>query len=126
MSQKLNAAIAVIGIDIGKNSLHIVGHDHRSAIVLRQKWSRGQVETRLANLPPCLIGMEACVGRCYEIVGMSKTCSTIRELRDRVAEHYGKEAVQLTFCLPKRPSTDGEATTPAAAQAGYKIDLDDQ
>jgi transposase len=28
----------------------------------RQKWSRGQVETRLANLPPCLIGMEACVG----------------------------------------------------------------
>src|SRR6266851_4007475 len=53
---------AVIGIDIGKNSFHIVGHDHRGAIVLRQKWSRGQVETRLANLPPCLIGMEACVG----------------------------------------------------------------
>jgi transposase len=37
MSQKLNAAIAVIGIDIGKNSLHVVGHDHRGAIVLRQK-----------------------------------------------------------------------------------------
>jgi transposase len=30
--------------------------------VLRQKWSRGQIEARLANLPPCLIGMEACVG----------------------------------------------------------------
>src|SRR5262249_35992875 len=29
---------------------------------LRQKWSRGQVEARLANLPRCLIGMEACVG----------------------------------------------------------------
>jgi transposase len=54
--------IAVIGIDIGKNSFHVVGHDHRGAIVLRQKWSRGQVEARLANLPPCLIGMEACVG----------------------------------------------------------------
>jgi transposase len=39
-----------------------VGQDHCGAIVLRQKWSRGQVETRLANLPPCLIGMEACVG----------------------------------------------------------------
>src|SRR5437660_6727129 len=62
MSQKLNAAIAVIGIDIGKNSFHLVGHDHRGAIVLRQRWSRGQVEARLANLPPCLIGMEACVG----------------------------------------------------------------
>ena len=62
MSPKLNAAIAVIGIDIGKNSFHVVGLDWRGAIVLRQKWSRGQVEGRLANLPPCLIGMEACVG----------------------------------------------------------------
>jgi transposase len=55
-------AIAVIGIDIGKNSFHIVGLDDRGSIVLRQKWSRGQVEARLANMPPCLIGMEACVG----------------------------------------------------------------
>ena len=62
MSQTLNAAIAVVGIDIGKNSFHIVGHDERGAIVLRQKWSRGQVEARFANMPPCLIGMEACVG----------------------------------------------------------------
>ena len=55
-------AIAVVGIDIGKNSFHIVALDHRGAIVLRQKWSRGQVEARFANMPPCLIGMEACVG----------------------------------------------------------------
>ena len=62
MSQQCNCAIAVIGIDIGKNSFHVVGHDLRGAIVLRQKWSRGQVEARLANQPSCLIGMEACVG----------------------------------------------------------------
>ena len=62
MSKTLNAAITVVGIDIGKNSSHIVGLDDRGAIVLRQKWSRGQVEARLANVPACLIGMEACVG----------------------------------------------------------------
>src|SRR5215471_6623659 len=62
MSQKLDTSPAVIGIDIGKNSFHIVGQNQRGAIVLRQKWSRGQVEARLANLQPCLIGMEACVG----------------------------------------------------------------
>ena len=56
MSQNLNSAVAVIGIDIGKNSFHVVGLDDRGAIVLRQKWSRGQIEARLANLPPCLIG----------------------------------------------------------------------
>ena len=60
--QTSRTAIAVVGIDIGKNSFHIVGLDDRGAIVLRQKWSRGQVEARLANMPPCLIGMEACVG----------------------------------------------------------------
>jgi transposase len=62
MSQKLKTTIAVIGIDIDKNSCHVVGLDDRGAIVLRQKWSRGQVETRFVNIPPCLIGMEACVG----------------------------------------------------------------
>ena len=62
MPATAQTAIAVIGIDIGKNSFHIVGLDDRGAIVLRQKWSRGQVEARLANISPCLIGMEARVG----------------------------------------------------------------
>ena len=62
MSEKLNTTVAVMGIDIGKNSFHVIGLDARGAIALRQKWSRGPVETRLANMPPCLIGMEACVG----------------------------------------------------------------
>ena len=62
MPKSASTQIAVIGIDIGKNSFHVVGHDKRGSIVLRQKWSRGQIEARLANLPPCLIGMEACVG----------------------------------------------------------------
>jgi hypothetical protein len=47
MSQTLKTAIAVVGIDIGKNSFHLVGLDQRGAIVQWQKWSRGQVEARL-------------------------------------------------------------------------------
>jgi transposase len=59
---KSSAQIAVIGIDIGKNVFHLIGLDQRGAIVTKAKLSRGQLETRLANLPPCLIGMEACAG----------------------------------------------------------------
>jgi len=59
---RISTAIAVVGIDIGKNSFQVVGLDRRGAIILRQKWSRSQVGQRLANMPPCLIGMEACVG----------------------------------------------------------------
>jgi len=50
MSHKLNSAIAVIGIDIGKNSFHVVGHDKRGAIMLRQKWSRGRHHLRAWGL----------------------------------------------------------------------------
>ena len=52
MAATAQSAIAVIGIDIGKNSFHVVGLDGRG----------GQVEARFANMSPCLIGMEACVG----------------------------------------------------------------
>jgi transposase len=60
---KLTAAsIAVVGIDIGKNTFHAVALDKRGAIVLRRKFSRSQLETWIVNLPPCLFGMEASVG----------------------------------------------------------------
>jgi transposase len=61
-SQKTPETITTIGIDLGKNTFHLVGLDKRGAIVLQQKVSRGQLECRLANIPRCLIGMEACSG----------------------------------------------------------------
>src|SRR2546423_6854681 len=62
MSNKSNPTVATMGIDIGKNSFHVIGLDQRGAIMLRQKWSRRQIEARVATIPPSLIGMEACVG----------------------------------------------------------------
>src|SRR5215475_11091955 len=62
MPRQSKDTVANLGIDIGKNTFHLVGLNKRGAIVLRQKLSRRQLEARLANLPPCLIGMEACVG----------------------------------------------------------------
>jgi len=60
--QSTPSPIATIGIDIGKNTFHLVGLDRPGAIVLQLKTSREQLERRLANLPRCLIGMEACSG----------------------------------------------------------------
>jgi len=47
-------------------------------------------------------GARKLVSRCYEIIGMGKTCTTIRELRQKVAHHYGKEPMQLTMYLPRQ------------------------
>jgi len=62
MPRESKDTIAVLGIDIGKNTFHLIGLSKFGVIVLRQKLSRGQLEAKLANLPPCLVGMEACVG----------------------------------------------------------------
>jgi len=100
MSHKLNSAIAVIGIDIGKNSFHVVGHDKRGAITLRQKWSRGQVEARLANLPPCLIGMEACVGRIISAARGTSMPSTLAVYALKMAGSFwsGHHICKIAVC----------------------------
>ena len=53
------AVVRAIGIDTGKNTLHMIGLNERGAIVLREKVSRNRIAARLVNIPPCLIGIEA-------------------------------------------------------------------
>lgn len=48
------------------------------------------------------LGVRQLVSRCYEIIGMAKTCRTMPELRQKVAEHYGTKAVQFTLYLPNK------------------------
>ena len=53
---------SVIGIDIGKNSFHLVAVDASGAIQWKKKLSRSQLMRHMATLPGCLVGMEACCG----------------------------------------------------------------
>jgi general stress protein YciG len=46
------------------------------------------------------IGIRALVSRCYEVIGMAKECRDMRELRDKVARHYGRQVVQFSLSLP--------------------------
>ena len=53
------AVVRTIGIDTGKNTLHMIGLNEKGAIVLREKVSRNRIAARLVNISPCLIGIEA-------------------------------------------------------------------
>jgi transposase len=53
-----------------------VGQDQRGAIVLRIKLSRSQLTQRLANIPPCLIGMEACAGPTTSAASSNRSAMT--------------------------------------------------
>lgn len=54
--------IAVLGIDLGKNSCSIVGLDDGGAVVLRRRMRREGVIKLAAKQKPCVVGMEACCG----------------------------------------------------------------
>ncbi len=54
--------IASIGIDLGKTTFHLVALDEHGKAIVRKKFSRTQLLAYTANLPPVLIGTEACSG----------------------------------------------------------------
>jgi transposase len=54
--------IAVLGIDLGKNSCSVVGLDATGRVVLRRRLSRDGVVKLAAKLPSCVMAMEACCG----------------------------------------------------------------
>jgi transposase len=60
-----SSTIATLGIDLGKNSLHIFGTDGRGVPIVRKRLTRAKLLEMLANAPRVLVGMEACPGSNY-------------------------------------------------------------
>lgn len=57
--------ITTIGLDLAKSTFHVVCFDKHFKEVKKRMLRRNQVLTFFAQLPPCLIGMEACSGSNY-------------------------------------------------------------
>ncbi len=57
--------ITTVGLDLAKNVFHLVGLDAQGREIMKKRLSRVQVLRHFANLPKCLIGMEACAGAHY-------------------------------------------------------------
>ena len=54
-----------IGLDIAKQVFQVHGVDRAGKTVLRKQLKRGQVLAFFANLPPAVIGLEACADAHY-------------------------------------------------------------
>jgi transposase len=54
--------ISMIGLDLAKCVFQIHGIDAAGKVVLRRQLRRGQMEKFFAQLPPTVVGMEACSG----------------------------------------------------------------
>lgn len=54
--------IAVLGIDLGKNSCSVAGLDSAGLVVTRRRMRPTSIAAFTGRLPPCVVAMEACCG----------------------------------------------------------------
>jgi len=89
MSHKTATTAAhTIGIDTGKNTLHLIGLDDMGAIVLREKIARGRITARLANVPRCLIGIEAGMATHYVARELSALGHDVKQVPPAYAKPF--------------------------------------
>jgi transposase len=61
--EAITMKITTIGLDLAKNVFQVHGVDEQGKAVIRKQLRRDQVAAFFANLPLCLVGMEACPWR---------------------------------------------------------------
>jgi len=57
--------VTTLGIDLAKNVFQLHGVEEKGEVALRKKLSRNKLLAFLANVPVCVIGVEACGGAHY-------------------------------------------------------------
>jgi transposase len=83
-------AIAVLGIDLGKNNCSIVGLDGSGQVILRRRMQRKSIAVLGAKLSPCIIAMEACCGAHHLGRVLSTLGHTVRLMSPEYVRPYVK------------------------------------
>jgi transposase len=82
--------ITTVGIDLAKNVFQVHGVDQRGKLVVERRLKRKQVLVFFAQLPPCLIGMEACGGAHYWARMLQAQGHTIKLMAPQFVKPYVK------------------------------------
>ena len=82
--------ITTVGIDLAKNLFQVHGVDERGKAVLRKQLRRAQVAVFFGNMPPCLIGMEACASAHHWARTLQRFGHTVRLIAAQFVKPYVK------------------------------------
>ncbi len=82
--------IITVGIDLAKHVFQVHGIDERGKAVLRKQLRRAQVAVFFGNLPPCIIGMEACASAHYWGRTLQRFGHTVRLMAPQFVKPYVK------------------------------------
>src|SRR5438067_13633784 len=108
--------IAVLGIDLGKNSCSVAGLDAFGRVVLGRRLHRASVVKLASRLPACVIAMEACCGAHH--------LGRLLQAYGHVIRLMSPEYVQPYVKAQKNDERDAEAIAEAATRPTMRfVDL---
>lgn len=96
------------GVDLAKRVIEVHGVDERGTITVAKTLARDKVLTYFAQLPPCLIGMEACAGAHYWARELTKLGHTVRLIAAQFVIPYRRRG--------KNDANDAEAICEAVGR----------
>jgi transposase len=105
--------VAVIGLDLAKSTFQVHGVDARGKVAVRKKLTRGKVLGFFANLPRCVVGMEAGGGAHHWARELAKLGHEVRLMPPQYVKPYVK--------TNKHDAADAEACCEAAQRSGMRF-----
>ncbi len=105
--------ITTIGLDLAKNVFQVHGVNERGRAVLRKQLKRDQVAPFFANLPPCLIGIEACASAHHWARKLQTLGHTVRLMAPQFVKPYVKSN--------KNDAADAEAICEAVSRPSMRF-----
>src|SRR5689334_8051995 len=100
--------IAVLGIDLGKNSCNVVGLDNAGRVVVRRRLRRESVIKFVVSLAPCVVAMETCCGAHH--------LGRILQAQGHTVRLLSPEYVRPSVKAQKNDDRDAEAIAEAATR----------
>ena len=105
--------LTVLGIDLAKQSFQLHGVDKDGQVVLKKKLSRKQLSAFVANLPICLIGLEACGGAHHWVRIFTEMGHTVQMMAPQFVKPYVKSN--------KNDAVDAEAICEAVQRPNMRF-----
>ena len=105
--------ITTVGIDLAKNVFQVHGVDERGKVLVRKSVKRSELAKVFANLPACLIGMEACGSAHYWARRLVESGHTVKLMAPQFVKPYVK--------TNKNDASDAEAICEAVARPNMRF-----
>jgi len=105
--------LTTVGIDLAKNVFQVHGIDEHGKVLVKKQLRRDQMATFFVNLPPCLIGMEACGSAHHWARKLQAMGHTVRLMAPQFVKPYVK--------TNKNDAADAEAICEAVARPNMRF-----